>query len=1109
MPKYVLGLDLGASSVGWAIIELANGNPAKLIDAGVRIFPAIVERKEIDSQPKNKNAERRAKRGSRRVKSRRVSRKQRLLQLFFKTGLLPQNDDERKKLFDSNPYELRAKALDEKLELHEFARAIYHLCQRRGFKSNRKDVPSDEEERRKENQTAEAINKLREDIRNAKARTLGEFLYSLSKNNLALETGVVRIRDRNTSREMFESEFEQIWSKQSEYYPEVLSEELKKQIHDDIIFHQRSFDIRERLTSLPRRANAWRSPQVANCSLIPIDKLHNRPNKRCSAGTWVAQQFRLLKEVNNIRVYQPFQPKRQLKDDERKKLIAKLSRQKEMKFTEMRDLLCLPRGSSFNLQKGEDGEFNGNIVEAALVSAFGEEVWDKLDEEKRNSIRKTFCEEDDPDQLRNEAKKWGLDNEQIEMLIKTHLPRRYMSYSEKAMEVLLPYLEQGLSEYQAIIQARQDGKLETPPGEEEQAFLPKPQEIPNPNVVRCLHETRKVVNAIIREYGKPSKIVVELARELKITGKERERIIEVNDENKRLNKEAEQFYSENGRPNPSKGDLLRYRLWKEQSYLCPYSGKQIDAAALLQGDNVVQVDHILPYSLSLNDSYNNKILCFTESNKDKLQCTPFQWKGGPDSQEYKNMILFIEKNMKRSKKNKEGMNKAKVERFKQEKVDIDEVISQKLNDTRYVSREVAKYLNLLYPPDERIGQERVFTSPGMVTAALRYRWGLDTILGKPEKNREDHRHHAIDAIVIACTNPSRVKALSDARQSTELNDDEMKATSSFLKALTDAASKGGKKFRLAPPWDNFRVDVEHIICNCEKTWKFGEHQITTRGILVSHKPDKGLSGALHEETSYGIPKDLLKKLEQEGLLEKFKQKPGTLEEGGEFVYTVPVTDLTPSQIEGRKKRKKEEEEEGKIRDLQIRKIIREHYHKYGNPKKWKNNLPHLPKSIPIKKVRILKKISKPLILIGKDGVARAKVFGNNHHIEIVETTDKKGRKRWDGFVVTTLEAARRARITKEPIVKRDHSEGKKFVMSLSRSESVFLTMDDGTIKPYRVQKMDVNGIIVFRSVTHAGKLKNSDKPPLRVQKNVNPLMGEMKAVKVNIDPLGRVYPAHD
>jgi len=203
-------------------------------------------------------------------------------------------------------------------------------------------------------------------------------------------------------------------------------------------------------------------------------------------------------------------------------------------------------------------------------------------------------------------------------------------------------------------------------------------------------------------------------------------------------------------------------------------------------------------------------------------------------------------------------------RFARKELDLEDAIARRLVDTQYISREVAGYLNLLYPKELRVGQKAVFTNKGGVTAELRHLWGLNSILGKDgKKNRADHRHHAVDACVIACTDRKH------------------------MKRLAESTMRGFHHRELAPPWADFRKDAEHIVKERKRAWNLDGREVETQGILISHSVNRKIMGGFHEGTNYG-----------------------PTEKKNKFTYRVSLESLSPSKI-------------GKIRDPKIRDIVRQ------------------------------------------------------------------------------------------------------------------------------------------------------------------------------------------
>jgi len=556
----------------------------------------------------------------------------------------------------------------------------------------------------------------------------------------------------------------------------------------------------------------------------------------------------------------------------------------------------------------------------------------------------------------------------------------------------------------------------------------------NPIVMAALHQMRRVVNSIVRAYAKPAKVRVEMARDLKVSLKKRSEILSEQKKNKLANDKAyERLEQEFGLSNPRHDDLIKYKLWEEARHECPYTGRTIPKEALFSED--WDVEHILPLPRSGEDSFMNKTLCWAPENRDhKRNHTP--WEAyGHDENRWGEIQHRIDR-----------LPWPKRRRFLMKEIPGD-FIARQLNDTRYIAREARTYLETL------VGKNHAEIGNGRITADLRRRWGLNKILhDSGEKTRDDHRHHAIDAVVIALTTPAVVKRMSEI-------------------AARDGRSRGDG---FPPPWEGFRDQVKRRI---EQT-------------VVSHRTLRKLRGALHEETNYGI----LKRTDQKG----------------QPLYAVrkPLSALTRAELD-------------RIADERVRTIVRGHLENHGvdlskaDPKsaEWKKatdpaNAPCLPNSkgapVPIRRVRLHKPLGSAIAMKNSVGeVYRAVDSGSNHHIVIFEHTDGAKKGRWDGAVVPMFEAARRAKAKpKEPIIRRDVGEGKKFIMSLSINEMVKV-VNNGRTGYWRVQKIS-EGEVTLRLHTSA----TLDDKAMQLRRTPSALKA-LGAVKVVIDPLGRERPACD
>jgi CRISPR-associated endonuclease Csn1 len=576
----------------------------------------------------------------------------------------------------------------------------------------------------------------------------------------------------------------------------------------------------------------------------------------------------------------------------------------------------------------------------------------------------------------------------------------------------------------------------------QQKFLPLPSRdnginIPNPIVTTVLFQLRKIVNALIRELGKPKKIVVEFARELKASKDFREEIVEEQAENQSKREECikriKEYHRWDEDVEVSATDVLKYRLWEQQNGFCPYSLRKIGIEQLLSTDT--EVDHILPYSMSLDNSMNNKIVCFANDNQAKGQNSPIDWLG-ETSERFKKIAEAIEKGMF-------DFDKAKRERFFVHNEEIAEKYTPErlLQDTSYIAREVRSYVKRLYPASE--SEKCVKTTKGGITAELRNIWGLNAILREGEvgpKKRDDLRHHAIDAAVIAITEPGIIKKITD------------KLKSNWPRRPSRTA--------VDEPWNGFGLELAKV---AEK-------------VNISHRVLRKVKGALHKETNY------------------WKETNGP--HAGKYI--------TRKELNGKFTTDWAE----KICDEEIKKIIMDRLAQYEQDAKKAFAEPlYLPndkgKQIPIRKVRVWQTSSNMMQLRPNIWVEP----GYNHHVEIFEIKDKKGKTKQDGLLVTTFEAYKR-KLSGQPIIQKNQGVDKKFTMSLSKNEMVLLKLDDGLEILHRTQKMsqkDGKVTIILRPHIYGGKLSDYDKPPIIQRRSPSTLSGR----KVTVDPLGRIRWAND
>jgi CRISPR-associated endonuclease Csn1 len=1041
---YVLGLDLGVQSIGWAIMDLdSRGQPHGVRRAGVRCFDSGVgSEKEIEQgKDESTNVKRRQARQTRRQLWRRARRLRTVFGVLQRAGLLPQGpaalSEQRHAILadldrqlraehglastrvDAHllPYHLRAKALDGPLSLHALGRAFYHLAQRRGFLSNKKARKDSEDE----GEVKTGIAELQKAIDETGARTLGEYFAGLDPEES-------RIRGRWTARQMYLDEFEKIWDSQSAHH-KALTEALKRRLHRAVFF-QRPLKSQKGL--------------VGKCTLEP-------GCRRAPIASLDAQRLRYLQKVNDLEIIAPDGQILPLTEEQRAVLIQALEDNGELTFGAMRGLLGLkkPKGAehgyAFNLETGGEKRLIGNRTAEKLSKVLGKRWINLVEGDRQRLVEEMLAFEKEEALARRLQKAWGFEPALASQLAGLSFEPGYSALSHRAIEKLLPRLQAGVRLNTAKTELYADRLAEKTVYEALPPVLKAVPSLRNPVVCRALTELRKVVNALVREYGKPSLVRIELARDMKRGREARKRATDQMRQQEKLRLAAKKrILAETGVREPSPGDILKVLLAEECNWECPYTGKPICMEALVGRAPQFDIEHILPFSRSLDNSFLNKTLCYHEENRNvKQNRTPWEAYGGsPDRWQ---AILH------RVRRFRGDGAEAKLRRFQMQEIPED-FVTRQLNDTRYISRLAADYVGLLFGGriDDN-GRLRVQVSAGRTTAYLRDAWGLNSLLGDGGvKDRSDHRHHAVDAVVIALTAPGTVQTLS--------------------RAAARAEELGRRLFvPVDAPWRTFPEEVRRAI----------------EEINVSYRVDRRVSGALHEESFYSPA---------------FQ----TVEKGKTVEYRhvrKPLAKMSASEVEA-------------IVDEAVRKCVQARLEQLGgDPEKAFADPANHPyrmsrdgRLIPIHKARIRRKVA--VIPAGRDGRQRHVAPGTNHHIEIVATLDEQGRdKAWEGVLVNLFEAARRA-YAGEPVIRRNHGPGKEFRFSLAGGEYVEMEHEPGKRQLYRVTVI-TNGQLEFRLHTDARPITLLKKTRgARVRRSLGKLL-EVKARKVVIDPLGNILPAHD
>ncbi|SDY25250.1 type II CRISPR RNA-guided endonuclease Cas9 [Nitrosomonas sp. Nm33] len=842
--RYRLALDLGSTSLGWAMIRLdANQRPCAVIKAGVRIFSNGRNPKDGSSLA----VTRREARAMRRRRDRLLKRKARMMRTLIEYGFFPAEEAQRKALETLNPYKLRADGLDKALTPAEFGRVLFHINQRRGFKSNRKTDKKDTDS----GALKTAISKLREILKTENCRTVGEWLH---KRNQAGQTVRARYRQDKTikddgkakidkyydlyiDRAMIEHEFNELWRKQAEFNPALFSSAAYTDLKD-VLLYQRPL----------------KPVKPGRCTFMSDEE-------RAPLALPSTQRFRMYQEVNNLRILREGLKEEPLTLQQRDDLIVVLERNNKRTFTQIKKLLGVGGAVQFNFEDPKREELKGNTTNAILGKKehFGE-AWIAFDEAKQDAIVMQLIKEE------NEAKliQWlqdetGIEEERAEIIANVGLPEGYGSLGTKALARILPELRRDVVTYDKAVQAagfehhsklnqnrgipgitfkiesidQDTGEIkefhihkELPyygeylqrhvgfgSGKPEDPIEKRYGKIANPTVHIGLNQVRLAVNALIKRYGHPSEVIVEVARDLKQSKEQRseenKRQAENQQRNNRLRTEIARILQIN-EEGIRRDDIEKMILWIELSAdvadrKCPYSGVPISATMLLSDE--VEIEHILPFSQTLDDSLNNKTVALRKANRVKGDRTPWEAQQDFAAQGWSYAdILARAENMRKEKRYRFAE-----DGYKRWLKDDAGFLPRALNDTRYLSRVAREYLHLICPNTRVI--------PGRITAMLRSQFGLNKVLGlNGEKNRNDHRHHAVDACVIGVTDQGLLQKFAKASAS---------AREKQLNRLVD---------NMESPWKNYQEHVQRAI----------------DAIWVSHKPDHSHEGAMHNDTAYGL-----------------------------------------------------------------------------------------------------------------------------------------------------------------------------------------------------------------------------------------------------------------
>lgn len=957
--KRVLGIDTGTNSLGWAVIDRDDNGLCTLVKKDCLIFQEGVKIEKGNES--SKAAERTAFRAKRKQYFRRRLRKVEVLKVLVKYGWCPYLSPEAlhawhvKKQYpmdedfihwqrtddslDKNPYAYRHICLHDELDFDNeserliFGRAMYHLAQRRGFKSNRLD--QSEEDGKETGALKEGISNLSEEMKAAGCEFLGDYFWHLYRENEnVIEGGKHRIRTRYTDREaQYKKEFYAICEKQR------LSEEQITELERALYFQR------------PLKSQRH---SVGKCTF-------EKKKPRCADSHPAYELFRMLCFVNNIKVMGPYDVDlRPLTAEEFEKIRPQFFRKSKPSF-DFEDIAKALAGKNKYQYIKDAGEkpykFNYRMTQsvsgcptiASLISLFGDNYQNAIAEVYTLAGNKTKEQmvEDVWNVLysfqdKENVKRWGMErlqlsDEDAEKFSKIRLSHNFASLSLSAIRRILPWLEQGLIYSRAAIMAKipdivgseiwqEHGKriqsemlefidnfnasdknmqgtldfcikdyllsnFDLKPGAADALYhpsmietyedakknangvyqlgSPKTNSVRNPMAMRSLHKLRKVINMLLQEkiIDQNTEVHIEYARELNDANK-RWAIADWNkDREKARAKYAEEiaklYKAETGRDIvPTKEEILKYELWTEQNHICLYTGKEIGITDFIGPNPRFDIEHTVPRSVGGDSTMMNMTLCCSQFNRDvKKAKLPQELSNMEDIMvrlaDWKEKITQLRKEadkvrtysgMAKDMKDRQIRKRHKIrleldywqEKYRRfQMTEVPEGFSRRQGaGIGLVGKYAGLYLrSLFHKPDDR-QKSNVRVVKGTTTAEFRKMWGVQDEYEK--KSRDNHVHHCIDAIVIACI------------QTGDYN-----AVARYYQQYEEYERQRAQKPTFPKPWPTFTEDVKALASQMlvvhDTPDNFAKHASKTVFTPTGKHVAQGDSvrGSLHKDTYYG------------------------------------------------------------------------------------------------------------------------------------------------------------------------------------------------------------------------------------------------------------------
>lgn len=988
----VLGLDLGSASIGWAVVT-ENNEEVQIEALGSRIIPLSPDDVTEFTQGNaiSKNATRTLRRTQRKGYDRYQQRRANLTEFLNANGML--QGEALIKLEKLQLWGVRARAVSERLALPEIGRVLYHLNQKRGYKSAREDN-NDKNQR----EYVEKVMNRHKEIA-ARGITIGQlFFEELSKDS------TYRTKERVFPRKAYEEEFDRIVACQREFYPQLFTDEKTGILKHQILFYQRRLKSCKHLVSVCE----FEGREYVNKS----GKIVFDGPKVAPKSSPLAQLCKNWESVNNLTLSNRRGERLDIKPSQRRELVEYLDQKEKLTLTDLYRILEIRKSDGWwgrkAIGKGLQGNTTKNLIRKALGGEQEELLrfnltkkdTDLVDVETGEVIPiiSEVCLEEPLYRLwhliysiKEKAelaaalkKQFGITDPTLvdNLFALDFVKQGYTNKSAKAMRRILPFLELGVKYSEACERAgfRHSESLTKEENEsrELQSRLKSivKNELRQPIVEKILNQMINVVNALLEKHGPFDEIHVELARELKQSREERSETTKAFGKAERENKSIAERIASEYNLTPTRSRIQKYKMWEEAEYACIYCGKRVEVSEFLRGFDV-EVEHIIPRSLFFDDSMSNKACACRNCNKAKGNQTAYDFMNGKSQGEFEDYLQRVERLFKDKKKTK----------YKRLLTKGDEIptdfIDRQLRESQYIARKSREILSSVC--------RNVTATSGSVTDFIRHTWGWDRVLhnlnleryklaGLTEiKEREhksnnwneevikewtkrlDHRHHAIDALVIACTKQGYIQRINNM---SELKDVIFAPDERQGKEYQERLTKLEKYILLQPHFST--GEVEQAADSILVSFKAGK-KAASLGKRYMHRGHKRIlvqekvvipRGALHEESVYGVIDRYAQNRKGETIFEK------------QSVLKYPLASIARKDIDF-------------IVDARIRELVRQRFENFSEREKdvWKDmeNAPLLFNEIPIRSVRCFTGLKPEATATLDRGSVK---LGNNHHIAI-------------------------------------------------------------------------------------------------------------------------------